>query len=236
MQFNKDDIEFILDVIDTAQLIGIDSVVFKPDSCGGIENSKAAAMMTSINNEFLDGYTLGINRPNVLKSRVKLGIEDPKFKVICNVDEVNKYITRLEMKTGRSTITYKCANVDTMLLPSKVSINPLFELQADIDFINNIQKMQNAMGTDVVKIGYTADNGFIEFIDINNDICNDVIDVNIISNEPPHAASYKYTSKTIISILKKAIKSSTSVKCIISDRGIFSIVVNNNNVYIVPRV
>lgn len=235
MDLTKENVEVILDVIDTAQLVGITDIAFKDGGVGGIENDRTAVIFSTNQYDFLDGIGLAINRPSLLINRLGLCMDDPNFKLKCEIDTKSNAISRLTAKSKRTSIEYRCANPDYVEIPTKINNNPMLEGTIDADLLSLIQKSQSAMHVDLIKVGINSDNsGYFEFVDMNNDSCISTMALEY-TNDSDGSISFKYNAKMLLQVLRKALKTNT-LTFSVGNRGLIEVIINGISVFITPRV
>jgi hypothetical protein len=235
MELTKENVEVLLDVIDTAQLVGITDIAFKDVGVGGIENDRTAVIFSTKCYEFLDGVELAINRPSLLVNRLGLCMDDPNFKLKCEIDTKSNAISRLTAKSKRTSIEYRCANPDYVEIPTKINNQTMLEGEIDTELLGLMQKSQSAMHVELIKLGVNSTNdGYFEFVDMNNDTCTSTMGL-VYTNDSDGSISFKYNAKMLLQVLRKALKTSTTTFSI-GNRGLIEVIINDISVFITPKV
>ncbi len=238
MKLSKENVQSILNALEIAQLVNIDQILLTPDSIGGVAADMSAVVRGMIDNSFLGEYDVGINRPNILLSRANLCINDTKFSAECEVDDANKMIARITFKSSSTKVEYRCGNPDSISIANNITNQPKMFVTLTDELIDHLQKGQSAMGSEIVRIGIDhTGTGYLEFADLNKDLCTMDILVSYANHEEDEGSSisFNYSCKLLTSVLKKALKNNTE-QIMIGTRGLMEITINDITIILTPKV
>ena len=235
MLLDKIIIDKIQSIIQTAQLVGIDSVIVSKEMvrATNIENTVIIFHGEDIDLPF---DAIALNRLPTFASRLELAAAGEKFQIDATVDDNEEFAKSLTMKNKKTKIDYRCANPSTVKAPKQIQDAMCFEISLDAGDINTLGKAALAMGTDLIEISGDKDTAQIKMIDINRDeFKHDITgSAKIITGNKTKETSFshKYPAKILLALLKK----SPGEPFRIGAGGLLNITANGINLFIIPQV
>lgn len=232
---------FIKNAVETAELVGVDSMLFRPGLVSGIggKTGMSVVMLHEHTNE-LAFDVLGVMQPKDLK--VRLGLIDLKAGAI-ELDTVmeridddptqRRLISNMAMKNGRMKITYAAGSPKAIRAPRRISFNEAHHLPIDTAAAHgSLMNATRALLCDAdTTVSLSASRGELigSVQDRNNDVYEDVL----ASIGDSAAFSHRY----ILSYFLPLIKAHTStMPIVISKEGLLRFNVNGFTVYQLPKV
>lgn len=230
MKLNEQDIKFIEKTTKTAKIIGIDSVIIEPERIRAIDEERSVFILHKQDIPNLTFDSIGINRTDLLLSRLEIAREGSNFYGECKIDESSGYVRKLTFGSKGTKVDYLCANPSSIKAPKNINDQNAFKFKIDSDAINMMQKGLAAMGSENVTFIYN-DKVFFEMVDINNDVFSyDISDhCECIGEEEKFA--FKFPAKKLLSLLKNY----SDEQIWITEQGIMNIKVNDIDVFILQR-
>lgn len=232
MKLSPEDIKYINNVVTTAQLVGIDSMIIEPDVVRAIDEAKTVLILqTEDVPEFVFG-SIGLNRVATYMSRYDIAKTQDNFVVEAVTDDNSEFVRSLTMKGKGVKIDYRCANPTTITAPKKLRDEAQFAIQLNGEAVMLYQKGLAAMGSDVVTI-ISNDGVSFEFADNNADVFSHQFakDVEVLEGGIVANFAHKYPAK----VLGALFKHNPTGTFTIGKAGTLSMDVNGLSVTILPR-
>lgn len=234
MKLQSSTIVYIQDVVEAAQVVGIDSVIIEPDCVRGIDENKSVVLLHDKDVPTLEFGSIGINRISVFKSRLNIAKTQENFTVDAIVNDDDGYARSLTMKGKGVKIDYRTANPATIKAPKQVNDELLFKMKMNAEGAVMLAKAQVAMSADVVTITSSKNGVSLELVDINNDVFSYKFtdDVELLSDEDNINFAHRYPSKLLSALFSRNANCDFSI----GRKGILSISVEGFSVFVLPQV
>lgn len=233
MNLTTEIINYINNVVNTAQLIGIDNIIIEPNLVRAIDEARTVVILQTENVPDMPFGSIGLNRINVFQSRYNIVKDQKDFTIQAVVDDSNDFARALVMKSKNTKIDYRCANPTTIIAPKQINDEALNRVQVDNDVVTMLQKGQAAMGADTITI--ISNNGVsFEMIDANNDVFKHTFadDAESLVGGVDTSFVHRYPAKTLLSLFKRNPTTTFDV----GQSGTLSLNINGLNVTILPQV
>lgn len=238
MKLTAETLNFIQRVVNTADLVKIDSIIIEPNAVRAIDDNHTVFIFHTDDVPDMEFGSIGLNRTSVFTSRFELGKNMTDFAVEATVegsDPATMYARSLSMKAKGFKVEYRCANPNVIRAPKQLHDEIVYSVRLDPEVVSMLQKGQTAMTTDEVTIIGNEHGVFFEMSDINSDtmtyrFVNEATRTNIDDDEPVNF-THSYALKTILPLFKISPTGQFSV----TTQGIMQVVVNGLNVYVMPR-
>lgn len=234
VKLKQNNIEYIYQVVKTAQLVNVDSVIIEPDLVRGIDENQTVILFQNENVPTLPFGSIGLNRPDVFLSRYEIAKSQDNFAIEADQDDNNQFARSLTLKGKGTKIQYRCANPTTIKAPRKLKDTMKVSVQTDEQAVRLLQKGQAAMSNpETVSLISNDDGVSFELADINGDIFKHTFadDVQLIDGDD-YMFAHKYPIKTLLSLLK----SNPTQPFKIGHKGMLQFPVQDLNVYLIPQV
>lgn len=235
IKINNEALDYILNVVKTAQLLGIESVIIEPGKVRGLDDSKRVVLHQDKNVPQLSFNSIGLNRISTFISRIDIArsslCENTSFEAI--VEDI--YVRAIQMKGKGIKIDYRCANPTTIQAPKEIKDILKYQFQIPTDAVMLMVKGKTAMQADIVTFLCNENGVSFELADINSDVLSHLFAdrVTHLTADTNAKFAHRYPLDLILTILK----GNQGDKVLeIGQKGILKTTVNNLGVYILPQV
>lgn len=232
---------FILNAVETAEIVGVDSMLFRPGLVSGIGGKTGmSVVMLHEHDEDLDFDVLGVQMPKDLK--VRFGLVEIKPDAI-ELDTIQEridddptqrtVITGMTLKNGRMKVTYTAGSPKAIRAPRRISFNELHTITVSSTIVHaSLLNAQRALSTDadtVVALSAYKGDLKITIQDKNNDVYEDVV----ATLDSDIAFSHRYFLSYFSSLIKAH---QEGVAISISKEGLLKFTINKLSIYQFPKV
>lgn len=234
-------LSYIQNVVQTADLIKIDSIIIEPNKVRAVDEDKTVVILQDKNVPDMPFGSIGLNRTEIFTSRLELAKSAGNFEVEALIDEMENKNTKQKEHFARALIfkgkgvkvDYRCANPLLIKAPKTLNDYLKFKVSMTPETVLMIQKGYSAMKTDELTLNYSKDGVILEMNDINGDSFTYKISNEIETLEGNSSDfSYKYPIKTLLPLFKTVPESDFYI----SSRGMLKIEINKLNIYVLPKV
>jgi hypothetical protein len=226
------------EIINTAVLAGIESIVFQ-DKTHKAASSRSETCAIITRNEVPEfPQKMGLTRLPVLKKRLDLLINDSSFTIDVKESERGE-ITQLEMSAGKSKTQYRCTSSANIKAPAAVSDGGMTGLititKEELGMVLNSAK---AMGAEELVLIVKADGTTIfEVTDSNDKFSVEIAKpIERLDDEEHDSAVFYYKPDIFSSILRASIGSSDSVTFAVGVSGTIQLEINNCEMSIFAQI
>lgn len=231
---NDNWIDVIVNVVKTAQSVGIDNIIIEPECIRAIDDAKTVVLFQNKEVPQLSIGLIGMNRVGTFMQRYSIisEQENPTFKV--EIDESKGYVRSIVMSSKDTKVEYRCANPDTIQAPKKINDNSMFRILIPRTSGIMMKQAQTAMNSEIVEITSNNNEAFYKIIDINNDDFKHTLPEKAVTidEETPAEFSYKYPLKNILAVIDTKVDTMFEI----GEKGIITTSVNGLNILILPQV
>lgn len=237
MNIDQRSLAYIEKVISTASLLGIENIIIEPGRVRAVDEDSTAILLQQANVPPMPFGSIGINRINIFNARYNVVREAAKFELTANVEgpEGATYARSLLMKARGVKIDYRCANPATIRAPKGFNDVVKYRAQMHPDAVAHLQKAATAMESDELLLVGNDTSVSFEVADVNGDkmtlVFGDTVDNMVSDDESPVYFAHKYPIKT----LQRLFKHNPDGYFYVTSRGMLKIIVNELDVYILPR-
>ncbi len=237
MKLSSESLSFIQRVVNTADLVKIESIIIEPKVVRAIDDNHTVFILQTTDVPDMEFGSIGLNRTNVFTSRFELGKTMTDFSVDATVEgkEPAMYARALTMKAKGIKVDYRCANPNLIKAPKQLHDTLAYQVQIDPEVVLMMQKGQAAMSADEITFVGNSDGVFFEMSDINADKMNYQFANKATrlddEDDMPVAFVHAYALKTLLPLFKI-----NPTGCFtLTTQGILKIVINGLDVYVMPR-
>lgn len=234
MILNKELVTFIHQVVKTAQLVNIDSIIIEPNKIRAIDENGSIAIFHTENIPELPFATIGLNRLKLLASRLAVVEQMPNFKTSCVINR--DMVASLEFTADKTKIEYRCANPASIRAPKNISDVPIHSFNLNKEGVQMLKRGHSMMPqnqpVDVVNLVSNKDGMFFELKDLNNDTFSFRFaeQARNMSDSSPCVFVYSYPVKVLAALFEN----NTTTTIHIGEKTL-NIKVNNLNCYVVRQ-
>lgn len=232
---------FIKNAVDTAELVGVDSMLFRPGIVSGIGGKTGmSVVMLHEHQTPLSFDVLGVMQPKDLKVRLNLIELKADAIELSTVQEridddptMRRLISSMTLKSGRMKITYAAGSPKAIRAPRRISFNEAHQLPLDTSTVHaSLTNATRALLCDAdTTVALSANRGELiaSVQDRNNDVYEDV--VSTLGDSA--AFSHRYILNYFLPLIKAH---TNSVPVVISKEGLLKFNINGFTVYQLPKV
>lgn len=241
MKLNEDSINKLDLLVHTALTSGVKKLIIESGKIRGIDEKQSVVIITTDNVPDLGGKQVGITRLDSLAARLSLVKSQGNVEIETTEASNGNDISLLDLKCGKTKAQFRCASVEAVKgVPKNMADTLVWEIKINGKSLPVINQAINAMGAEVVTIaskdGKTV---CLELVDENKDLFTTDIsnEVNWVGSGTPQSSfCQKYPAKTLVSLLKEALKTSDPLTLMLGEGGIFSLKVNGFDFFVLPTV
>jgi len=232
MKLDQSIIDYIENVVKTAQSVNIDNVIIEKDMVRAIDDNREVVLYQDADVPELPFGSIGFNRIGVFLSRYDIAKtrDDFVFNVIIDDDD---YVGNVNMTSTGTKIGYKCRNPAKIQAPRQINDTLVYSVQLSAEAVSLMQKGEGAMGAE--SIVFTGGDGVsFELLDMNGDVFKHKFapDFDFLDNDADDSFSQRYPIKVILSLFKQNPEGIFKI----GEKGILNIVVNDLNFFVLPQV
>jgi hypothetical protein len=236
MKMDQPTLGYILNAVQTANLVKIDSLIIEPGKVRAIDEERTVFILQDANVPDLPFGSIGLNRLGVFSSRLDLVKLHDTFDIDVTTEGDSSLFARtLTMKAKGLKVDYRCANPATIQAPKAMNDAVKIKVTAVPEAITYMQKGASAMGADVITLIGNDDGVTMELADINMDKMTfqlaDAADLQALDGSTPNF-THKYPIKTVLALFKH----NTGGAFQLTSRGIMRMSINNLCVNVLPKV
>lgn len=237
MKVDSQILTYMETVIATAKMIGVEKIIIEPGQVRGIDEAKTVFILHSEGVPNLPFGSIGLNRIDVLASRIALAKSSSSYTLEVTPDNEDdpQYARSLTMKGKGLKVEYRCARPSTMTIPKKMDDQPKFTSTLTADAVSLLQKAAGAMETDELYLIGSEDSVMIELQDVSGDKLTTVVGKSTTLCDPLDESDVYFCHKYPIKPFHILFKATQGGSFEISSKGIIRALVNNVSVSILPR-
>lgn len=247
MKLSADSIKLLDNLIQTANIAGIQKLIIEKDSIRGADENVSVVILSKDNVPDFGTLNVGMNRLGILQSRLNLVKSTGEFEVEAVASKIGKGtdVSHLILSSKNTSVQYRCAAVEAIKsVPKTLNDTPEWLISIPGKSITLVNMAISAMAADRLTVTAKKTGGiYFEAIDSNNDIfSNQFAESATFIPEDEDAPedtifSYSYDVKTILPLFKAASNNGADdVDIIFSKRGIITIIVNGCDFYVAQKV
>lgn len=232
---------FVKMAVETAELVGVDSLLFRPNLVSGIGGKTGmSVVMLHEHQHDLSFDVLGVVQPKDLKSRLSLielkadAIElDTVQERMDNDPTQRTLVTKMTMKNGRMKLTYAAGSPKVIKAPRAISFNEAHVLQLVPDQVTaTLMNANRVLSCDAdTTVALSASRGELtaSVADKNNDTYEDVL----TTVDDGTSFSHRYILSYFLALIKAH---NASEPIVMSKEGLLKFNINGFTIYQLPRV
>lgn len=237
MKVDQSSLAYIINVVKTAQLLGIDNIIIEEGRVRAIDDDSCVVMLQTADVPVLPFGSIGLNRINIFSSRYSIAESANNFELDATVDgpEGNTYARALTMKAKGIKIDYRCANPATIRAPKSLNDALKYRARMHPEAVMYMMKGASAMEADTVTIIGTKDSVSFEMVDINGDKLTHQFGDTVDNVQPDDTSEPKFTHAYPVKLLQTLFKGHSDSYFYLTARGMLKLSVNNLDVYVLPK-
>lgn len=232
MKLDKNTVSYIQTVVETAKLVGIDSVIIEPNLVRAIDDNNTVVINQNKDVPEMPFGSIGMNRLDIFTARYDIAKTHDGFTIEADVDDGSAFARSITMKAKGMKIDYRCANPTAIKAPKQVNDVLKYRIALTPDAVSNLQKAQSAMKAETVTI--VSDGGVsFELTDLNNDVFKyQFADKVEVLTDGTGKFAHRYPVKTLLPLFKQ----NSTGHFEIGAKGIAAFQLNGLKVFVLPQV
>jgi len=239
MQLDTKTINYIKNVVKTAQLVGIENIIIERGKVRAIDEHKTVVMFHDTDVPNFDFESIGLTRISIFLSRLSLVDGGDNFKVEVVTKEGTNQVISLAMKANGIKVDYRCANTATIIAPKGKNDVLKYRIMLNPESVLLLQKAQAAMpqasSHEVVTISSNVQGVFFELSDVTNDVFSLKVGSTVqclVDDNSSLIFTHRYPIKTLLALFKQNPEGFFDI----GQKGMLNMVVNDLNVYVIPQI
>jgi histidyl-tRNA synthetase len=228
MKLDTESLNYITNVVETAQLVGIDNIVIEPGTVRALNDEKSVVLFQDENVPDI-GFSVGLNRVNVFLNRLEVAKTQDNFAVNVTTDDEGEFARSFTMTAKGFKVDYRCANPKTIKAPKRVNDEMVYKISLTPQAVFMLQKGQTAMGADIVSLICKDGEATFEYVDVNNDKFSHTFADNVTGTDD-------FTHNYPIKILLPLFKHKAEAEFQIGRKGMLCITVNTLTLFVLPQL
>lgn len=238
MKLSEATLDYILRVVNTADIVKMDSIIIEPNLVRATDDNHSVFILHTSQVPEMEFGSIGLTRINVFNSRFELGKTMSDFVVeaaVVGTEDNPQYARSLTMKAKGIKVEYRCANPTVIKSPRTLADPVLYRVELNPEAVLMMAKGQSAMSSEEVTFIGGKEGVFFEISDINSDkmtykVADTVTKVD--TSDEPIAFVHSYTIKLLLPLFKLI----PTGWFYLTSEGIIKITINDLDIYILPRV
>lgn len=234
-------IGFVKTAVETAELVGVDSMLFRPGLVSGIGGKTGmSVVMLHQHQHELSFDVLGVMNPKDLKVRLALAdIKDGSVELDTVQEKIDQdpvartLVTKMMMKNGRMKISYAAGSPKALRAPRAITFTEVHQLPLSPNDVaaslNNATRALLCDADTTVTLSASKGELNVTVIDKNNDIYEDVV----CTLGASAAFSHRYILNYFLPLIRAQ---QENIPVVISKEGLLKFCINGFTVYQLPKV
>jgi len=232
MKLDKNTVSYIQTVVETAKLVGIDSIIIEPNLVRAIDDNNTVAINQTKDVPEMPFGSIGMNRLDIFTARYDIAKVQDGFTIEAEVDDGSQFARSITMKGKGMKIDYRCANPTAIKAPKQINDTMKYRITVTPEAVSNLQKAQSAMKAETVSI--ISDGGVsFELSDLNNDVFKYAFaDKAEVISDGNGKFAHRYPVKTLLPLFKQ----NATGHFEIGAKGVAVFLLNGLKVFVLPQV
>jgi hypothetical protein len=240
MKLSQDTIDLFEVLIQTSLTVGVERLVIADNKIGGIDNKRTVGIVSTKNVPDFDGKTIALNRLKQLVTRFNLAKAQGSISVEATISQSGSEVSILDIKGGKGKAQFRCAAIETVKgVPKGFADTPVWELSVDSKLIPLLAQADGSMTADGITIASKdGKNVTFELVDSNKDVVTFELEAEanwIGTGDAAASFCNKYTSKSLLVLLREAAKYTDPVKLQMGAGGLLLITLGKFEFFTLPH-
>lgn len=232
MKANNDVIAFLERVAQTAQMVGIDSILIEQQLIRGMDEGKTVAILQEVKDITLPFSGMGLVRIGLFLSRLEIAKTRDNVSIDIELNKEN--VAAITFKGTGLKIDYRSGNLATIQAPRQINDDMKYTIPLNGDAVALLQKGASAMGGDLVAIVHNETGVHFEVTDSNvGDVFSYMFTRDMgVEKEEAGKFSFNYPVKLILTLFKQIPDGSFKIGA----KGMLRVNINGIDIYVLPRI
>lgn len=235
MKLDKQHLQYITNIVDIAEKLGIEEVIIEPDKVRAIDPNRQVFILHESNVPSFPFGSIGIGRLDVFRNRINTmaSFGDIDIDVTVNENTDQPFARSLDIKAKKTKVGFRCNDPETIKAPKAYRGEWLCHLSITNEVVDVITKAKKAMKSGEVTIAYG--DGVVTF-SVKDASCGDSFNYEASTTVVPLTDLDSFTYTYPIDLLTQFLKQNeTDIEVKISTKGIINVLFNNINIFLFPR-
>jgi hypothetical protein len=239
MKLTADSIHRIDLLVQTAMVAGLKKLVIEQDKVRGIDEKQSVVILSTDNVPDLSGKQVGINRIDQLNARLNLVKSQGDLTIEATEAPNGNDISMFDIVAGKTKAQFRAASVEAVKgVPKNINDTLIWEIKVTGKILPTLNQGVSAMAAETLTIA-SRDGTSVSFecVDGNKDVfTTDADEAPVWIGQGSAQSSFckKYPAKTLLSLLKEAVKTTDPVSLKLGEGGILSLKVNGFDFFVLP--
>lgn len=248
MEIELTTLGYIQDVVKTAKLVGIESLIIEPGCIRGVDEKSTRVILHTKNVPAFDFGSIAISRIGVFTERLELAKTSTSFTIDAATHGTDAtiqtgkdtpdamYVRQLTFKGKGLKLDFRASNPVTVKCPRNLKDRMKYSFHLSSDALLYLQKAKSAFGTDEFELVLSNQGVSVNLTDINNDKLSFAVTekVECLTDDE---SDFEFKRRFPIDVLLPLLKLDSNATLMMSERtGYIEMQVNNLTVCIMPRV
>jgi len=245
MKLNATSIEHLDNLLQTANIAGIDKMIIADGQIRGMDENQTTVIISKENVPEFGKLNVGMNRLGNLVSRLNLVKSTGTYEIEAVPAKNGTDVSHIKLSSKDTTVEYRCASVEAIKnIPKAINDKLQWLVEIPGKTVGLASMAIAAMAaTNLIITAKKDGTVYFEAIDTNNDNFSTKFaeDASWIPEKEPEPTSksfsHNYPVKTVLPLLKAASANGANpVSVMIGEKGILTIIVNGYDFYVVPSL
>lgn len=261
MKLEQEQTTFIKRVLDTVNIAKITNVIIDTNTVRGMDEERKVIVFQREDIPTFPFKALGMNRLDLLTSRLALVMDKPGFSIDANVSTRDESVIMLTLKCNGTKVEYRCANpivLESKNNPANTKVPPgmrdemQFQVQLTPDAVQYLLRSESAMKAEHVTIVSNDEGIRFELVDTNSDVfthtfartvlVRKVSDVPVTIPIPEEYVEAKtpkdsffvnrYPLRSVLTLFRKI----PDGQFYVGKKGMLKVVINDLDLYVLPSI
>lgn len=236
MKLQDDIVEYIFNVVKTADIVHVDHIIIEPGMVRSMNEARTVGLFNNKDVPDMPFVSIGITRIHDLLTRFSIAKDQTNFTM--DVSSNDEHATQFMLKAKGLKIDYRCGDPRKLTAPKTLLDVECFRVQITEEAVSFFQKGIAAMSADEVTL-LSKDGVSFEFRDDSHDIYSYTLsdNVELVPNDEGKVSSstkfaHRYPAKTLLALFKQNPEASFTVGL----KGMLRFPLNGLTVFVMPRV
>ncbi len=235
MKLDPFTLAYIQNVVETALLVHIDSVIIEPDKIRAVDDDRLVVIFQDHDVPVLPFRSIGLNRIDIFMSRYQIAKSCDNVEIEATLDDAKEFARALTMKGKGVKIDYRCANPATIAAPKTLNDTVKYRITLTPEAVLLMSKGASAMKADEIEfVGDPVDGVSFKMEDINKDTFVHTFASSYTlegATGMPSKFAHRYPVKHLLTLFKQC----PDGDFFLTSKGMIKVVVNKLDLYIPPR-
>lgn len=225
---------YIQNVVRTAKLVNIDSIIIEPNIVRAISEDNSVVILQNKDVPDMPFGSIGMNRLDVFAARYEVLRSQDNFSIEVEVDTDSNCARGIVMKAKGTKLDYRCAKPAAIKAPRQINDVLKHRVITNAETTVLLQKAISAMqNPEFVTLVSDNDGVTFKFSDVNNDTFEHTFmeKPETLTPDATGKFAHRYFVKTLFPLLKQNPEGHFDV----GQKGILAFYVNNLTVYVLPQ-